>query len=83
MRITIKKLGGNKMNRFKKAIFGIWATIWATMMVFTGNAMATATSITVPASVDVTALYEVVSVVLVGLFAMWGIRKVIKLTNRS
>lgn len=79
MRITIKKLGGNKMNRFKKAIFGIWAT----MMVFTGNAMAAATSITVPESVDVSALYEVVGVVLVGLFAMWGIRKVIKLTNRS
>lgn len=79
MRITIKKLGGNTMERFKKVIFGIWAT----MMVFTGNAMATVSTITVPDSVDVSALYEVVGVVLVGLFAMWGIRKVIKLTNRS
>jgi uncharacterized membrane protein len=79
MRITIKKDGGSIMNRFKKAILGIWATL----MVFTGNALASTPSITVPESVDVSALYEVVGVVLVGLFAMWGIRKVIKLSNRS
>jgi len=67
------------MKRFKKAVFGIPAAI----MLAAGNAMATNPSITVPSSVDVSAVYEVIGVVLVGLFAMWGIRKVIKLTNRS
>lgn len=67
------------MKRFKKAILGIWAT----MMVFAGNAMASTPEITVPESVNMQPVLEIVAVVLVGLFAMWGIRKVIKLTNRS
>jgi hypothetical protein len=73
----------NKISKsFKKAI-GYVLGIPAAIFVASAPAMASAPTITVPDSVDTTALFEVVGVVLVGLFAMWGIRKVIKLSNRS
>lgn len=67
----------NKAKKFFRSIGAGAATLALTAPAYATNA------IDVPDSVDTSAVFTMAGVVLVGLVAMWGIRKVIKLTNRS
>lgn len=65
----------------KKRIFGVAGVTVACLTVLANNAMAMDwTSITAMDLTDVDALLKLV---VVGLIAIWGYRKVIKLANRS
>jgi hypothetical protein len=60
----------------KNLVYGIFAALF----IFVSNASA---ELTLPTALDVGDVETVAGLVIAGLAVMWGIRKVIKLTNRS
>lgn len=65
-----------------KKSFGKIAVLGTSLVLSAAQAHA-AFTLPVDADVDMGPVHDVMALVVVGLFGMWGLRKVIKTTNRS